>query len=107
MKRYEETADDGRKVVTVIPDDCLNLAGDGFGPSLIGLPMVKLSIFSETIGGSEDDSIERKVIGSIQVPTVAFLEMADKIRAALGSNPDAVDHYFEQVKSRLSVKQEE
>ena len=101
MKKFTEQQPDGRKITTSMPEGTPTLVADGFGPGLIGFPLVKLSLVQDQIGipGSED--IERNVVGTIQIPTTAFLEMADKIREILAANATLTNAQLDQSRNLI------
>lgn len=101
MKKFSEQHPDGRTITTSIPDGVPTLLADGFGPGMIGFPMVKLSLVQDKLGVPESQEIERDVVATIQIPTAAFLEMADKIREILAANEAATKAQLEQTHSLI------
>lgn len=101
MRKFTEEHPDGRKINTSMPDGTPTLVADGFGPGLIGFPLLKLTLVQDQIGIPGSPDINRDVIGSIQLPTAAFLEMADKIREILAANGAFTNAQLDQTRTLL------
>lgn len=101
MKKFTEEHPDGRKITTSIPEGTPTLAADGFGPGLIGFPLLKLTLVQDQIGIPGSPDIDRDVVGSIQLPTAAFLEMADKIREILADNGAFTQAQIDQARNLI------
>lgn len=102
MKSYSESLPDGKEVITVIPDDSPMIVADGFGPGLIGLPMLKLTLVQDQVGIPGQSALERTVVATLQLPALALLEMADKVKQLLNENPALADAYMEQARSTVA-----
>ncbi|MBC8725822.1 hypothetical protein F6X37_31025 [Paraburkholderia sp. 31.1] len=82
--------ENGVQITTVFPDGIVDLAADGFGPSLIGFPVMKLSFFQTKFSADEGPTQKREVVSTVQIPTAAFLEFAEIVRNTLAANKEAV-----------------
>ncbi len=88
MSKTFNTEEGGKIVTNVIPDDLIDISGEGFGPMLIGFPNTKISIFRQQLSDPAVSEIERRIIATIQVPTLALLGLAQNVRAVLKNNSD-------------------
>lgn len=101
MTKTIDTVQNGEKVKFVIPDDAMRIAVDGFGPALIGFPFSTVSLCQQQIAATPNEQ-ERKVIATLQMPTTAFLELAQSIIKALQDNKTNVEDSFEQMRKVIN-----
>lgn len=101
MAKTINTTQNGEKISFVIPDDAMRISVDGFGPALIGFPFSTVSLCQQQITATPGEQ-ERKVIATLQMPTTAFLELAQTIVKALQENKPGVEESFEQMKKFIN-----
>ena len=86
-----EANENGVKVVTVVPDEVIDIHGDGFGQMLVGFPTSKISVFQQQIMPPGTDHIERKVVATVQVPTLNLIALGREIERILKNNRAQMD----------------
>ena len=78
---------------------------DGFGPAMIGFPFTKLLMYREEIShDAEDKVMHRKIVGTLTVPTAAFLQTALNVKSALLANEESVTQAIDASKAILFSK---
>ncbi len=93
--------ENGLRIATTVPGGMIDLAADGFGPSLIGYPTMKLTFFQQRMGAEGDPTQYREVVSTVSVPTAAFLEFADIVRKTLSENKEVIRTVADQMLDRM------
>ena len=105
MSRIINDVENGMPVIYVFDDKSVEIFCDGFGPSMIGFPMVKLILYTQDIpNGPEDTTIKRKVVGRLTVPTSALLQMANSVKQAIDGNTEDMTKAIELTKELILSK---
>ena len=100
MTKHIDVNQNGEKITFVVPDDAMRIAVDSFGPALIGFPSSTVSLCQQQLTTTPGEQ-ERKVIATLQMPTTAFLELAQTIVKTLQENKASVEESLEQMKKIL------
>ncbi|MEW9586774.1 hypothetical protein [Paraburkholderia sp. DGU8] len=98
MSKIIKSTENGMSVVTEIPDDAPRISGNGFGPALLGFPTTIVTIFQQQLSGhSKPDHLERKVVATLEIPTISLLELAQTVQKALRENKAAMQGAMAQM----------
>lgn len=82
------TEDNGIKTNHTISSDLKEINADGVGPAMIGFPNIKFSLFQQKITPPNETTAEREIVATISIPTVAILELAEKIKNVIEKNKE-------------------
>lgn len=99
MSRSFETTENDKTILNIVPDDHVILFGDGFGPAMIGYPNTKFTLFQQTLGIPDSAAVERQIVATVSVPTVALVELAAHIQRVLNENKE---QFTAEVNSQIS-----
>lgn len=102
MEKFFDTTENGRTITNIIPDDMVEVFGDGFGPMLIGFPNTKVSVFRQQISDPSSGKIERKIVATIQVPTLNLIELGRNMDAILKNNSEQLRAVRAQIDTILA-----
>lgn len=88
MNKSFTTEENGQTINNIFPEETVSLFADGFGPAMIGFPNTKVTLFQQTINPPNFDEIERTIVATITVPTIALIELAAHVQKVLGQNKE-------------------
>jgi len=98
MSKIIKSTENGVSVVTEIPDDAPRISGNGFGPALLGFPTTIVTVFQQQLSAeSTPSSMERKVVVTLEVPTISILELAQTVQKAMRENKAAMQGAMAQM----------
>lgn len=100
MVRIIEHDEEGNHVRVEFPDGQMDISVDGIGPSLIGFPLTKLTLFQQR-QTAPGEPILREIVACVQIPTATLLVFADQVRITLQSNAESIDSALNQMKTIL------
>jgi len=87
MKAFTIT-ENGTKINHTFRDDGMQIAGDGFGPAMIGYPNCKFTIYRQGFSEPESGIIDREIFATVTVPTVALVDFLDHVKKVLLNNKE-------------------
>jgi hypothetical protein len=91
MNKQIKIVDKGTTIIHDIPEDTPRVFSDGFGPALIGFPLTTVTLFDQQVVDPSEKAVHRKVTMTLQVPTLAILELAHNIQQTLQENKGSVE----------------
>ena len=105
MSRIILDTENGTPIQYELDEKTLNVFCDGFGPTMIGFPLVKLTLFNQEIpSGVDDKNIKRKVVATLTVPTAAFLQIAENIKNAISESSENIANAIDSSKAIIFNK---
>lgn len=87
MKAFTVT-ENGTKINHTFRDDGIQIAGDGFGPALIGYPNCKFTVYQQGFSEPESGIIDREIFATVTIPTVALVDFIDHVKKVLLNNKE-------------------